>query len=88
MLNQQISQLTLSLSTPVCPSLTQGDGTTTDRSSPVAVTGGLQFSSIAAGYLHTCALVGSTGEAMCWGGNLTGQLVECVFVPAGTVLNR
>jgi alpha-tubulin suppressor-like RCC1 family protein len=51
-----------------------GDGTTTDRLSPVAVSGlpsGVK--EIAAGALHTCALLVS-GGVECWGSNYSGQL--------------
>ena len=40
---------------------------------PVAVSGGLRFTKISAGYLHTCALTAS-GEAWCWGWSNDGQL--------------
>lgn len=43
-----------------------GDGTTTTRSMPVAVSGGLTFASLATGSSHTCGLV-SGGAAYCWG---------------------
>ncbi len=49
-----------------------GDGTTTDRSVPVLVSGGLSLSDLAAGN-HTCGLVGA-GSAYCWGNNNEGQL--------------
>lgn len=43
------------------------------KSTPTAVAGGQKFSSLSAGYRHTC---GSTaaGEAYCWGYNIHGQL--------------
>jgi alpha-tubulin suppressor-like RCC1 family protein len=51
-----------------------GDNTTTDRSAPVAVQqGGVTFTSITAGYRHTCGLTGA-GAAWCWGYNGYGQL--------------
>jgi len=50
-----------------------GDGTDTQRRSPVAVLGGLSFVSITAGYFHTCALT-AAGGAYCWGSNSQGQL--------------
>jgi alpha-tubulin suppressor-like RCC1 family protein len=50
-----------------------GDGSTTSRSTPIAVSGGLTFSSLAVGYNYTCALTGS-GAAYCWGDNFFGQL--------------
>jgi len=51
-----------------------GDSTVTDRHTPVHVSSlssGVQ--AITAGYMHTCALLG-TGGVMCWGRNNEGQL--------------
>lgn len=50
-----------------------GDGTTTDRSRPVPVTGGLHFTSIQANGAHTCARA-ANGDEYCWGYNIDGQL--------------
>lgn len=50
-----------------------GDGTFTDRTVPVAVAGGASYTIIRAGDQHTCAR-SSTGSAICWGVNTTGQL--------------
>jgi alpha-tubulin suppressor-like RCC1 family protein len=50
-----------------------GDGSTTSRSTPIPVSGGLSFSAIIAGSLHSCALT-SAGAAYCWGWNFYGQL--------------
>ena len=50
-----------------------GDGTTTDRSSPVEVWGGRQFAGISTGGSHTCAVTHS-GEAYCWGSSFEGQI--------------
>ena len=51
-----------------------GDGTTTDRSVPVAVAGGHVFTQLAAGIAFTCGLESGTGSAYCWGQNTAGQL--------------
>ena len=51
-----------------------GDGTSgTNRTAPVAVSGGLTFTALVAGDKHTCGLV-SGGTAYCWGYNDEGQL--------------
>ena len=52
--------------------LGNGDLTDTDRSSPVAVSGGLTFNRIDAGRYHTCALTAGN-LAYCWGANNLGQ---------------
>ncbi|MBE7473180.1 MAG: carboxypeptidase regulatory-like domain-containing protein [Anaerolineales bacterium] len=59
-----------------------GDGTTSYRPTPVAVTGlGSGVTDLAAGYYHTCALT-SGGGVKCWGYNSYGQLGD------GTTTNR
>ena len=50
-----------------------GDGSNTDRSSPVEVSGLLNAQSIALGSSHSCALL-TDGKVMCWGYNSKGQL--------------
>ena len=50
-----------------------GDGTTTDRPSPVLVAGGLSFAAVSAGGAHTCGVT-AAGAAYCWSVNIFGQL--------------
>lgn len=50
-----------------------GDGTYTDRPSPVAVTGLAGAIAVTAGSEHTCAIV-SGGAVKCWGDNQQAQL--------------
>jgi hypothetical protein len=50
-----------------------GDGTTTDRSTPVTVQGLTGVTQLAAGGYHTCAVVAG-GTIRCWGRNGNGQL--------------
>ena len=52
-----------------------GNGTTTNSTTPVAVTlpTGVLFDSVSAGQDHACGL-STTGTVYCWGGNASGQL--------------
>ena len=59
-----------------------GDGTTTNRLTPVQVTGlNSGVTQLVAGDYHTCAIT-SAGKAMCWGSNYSGELGD------GTTTNR
>jgi alpha-tubulin suppressor-like RCC1 family protein len=49
-----------------------GDGTLTQRTSPVIVAGGLGFLAVSAGGNHTCGV--TTAGVYCWGSNSMGQL--------------
>jgi alpha-tubulin suppressor-like RCC1 family protein len=50
-----------------------GDGTTSRRSRPTLVAGGLAFSGVSAGGSHTCGV--TTGSrAYCWGWNFYGNV--------------
>jgi alpha-tubulin suppressor-like RCC1 family protein len=50
-----------------------GDGTTTDRLTPVLVAGGLTFRQVRAGFSYTCG-VATDDRTYCWGYNQWGQL--------------
>jgi alpha-tubulin suppressor-like RCC1 family protein len=59
-----------------------GDGSTTQRNSPVDVLGLTSgVTTISAGYIHSCAVL-STGVIKCWGANSSGQLGD------GTITTR
>lgn len=64
-----------------------GDSTSTpNRPTPVAVLGGIAFTSIMGGATHTCGLT-ATGAAYCWGDNTFNQLgiaqtLGNIFTPA------
>src|SRR2546426_776837 len=58
-----------------------GDGTTTDRTTPVAVLGGLTFAAVSAGGYYTCGVT-TGGAGYCWGANGGGELGD------GTTTNR
>ena len=50
-----------------------GDGTTTNRLTPVAVVGGLFFNQVSAGGAHSCGHT-PEGRAYCWGADFNGEL--------------
>jgi alpha-tubulin suppressor-like RCC1 family protein len=51
-----------------------GNGGSTLRSNvPVAVSVGLTFQSVSAGFTHSCGVT-TAGDAYCWGSNKDGQL--------------
>jgi len=59
-----------------------GDGTTTQRRTPVPVAGlGSGMSVVTAGFRHTCG-VATAGTVWCWGENVYGKLGD------GTTINR
>jgi uncharacterized protein YjdB/alpha-tubulin suppressor-like RCC1 family protein len=60
-----------------------GDGTLTSRTTPLAVSGGVPFVTLAAGSNHTCGLT-SAGAAFCWGRNTFGQLGTNDTLPSRT----
>lgn len=59
-----------------------GDGTTTGRLSPVAVTGLTNAAQMALGRSFSCAIAG--GGVRCWGSNQSGQLGDGTTVSRGT----
>src|SRR5450756_1552591 len=74
-----------------------GNGTTTDSSTPVAVSlpSGTTVTAIAGGYYHSLALT-SSGQVLAWGDNANGQLGNgttttsstpvAVSLPSGTTV--
>ncbi len=58
-----------------------GDGSTTGRTTPVAVAGGIEFSALSAGDAFSCGL-GSSGTGYCWGRALGGGTASPQLVPA------
>jgi alpha-tubulin suppressor-like RCC1 family protein len=58
-----------------------GGSLPSERAAPAAVTGGLAFASVSAGYDHACGLTAG-GVAYCWGSNVNGEIGD------GTTTNR
>ncbi len=61
-----------------------GNGLTADVNVPAAVSGGVTFTGIDAGGLHTCAtsMVSMVQGAHCWGDNARGQLGNNTTIPS------
>jgi alpha-tubulin suppressor-like RCC1 family protein len=58
-----------------------GDGTTTDKTTPVSVSGlTAGVSSLSVGSFSSCVIT-TSGEAQCWGYNGDGRLANGTFVP-------
>ena len=51
-----------------------GDSTVVARDTPAPVFGPLKFTSISAGYAHTCAIAKPDGGVACWGLNSGGEI--------------
>ncbi len=60
-----------------------GDGTTTNRLTPVPVAGRLRFRQLGTGTSHTCGVVNGN-VAYCWGANYAGQLGDGTTSPSLT----
>lgn len=56
-----------------------GDGTTTPRTLPTAVVGGISFANVSAGGAFSCGL-DNGGSAWCWGYNEDGRVGDGTFV--------
>jgi alpha-tubulin suppressor-like RCC1 family protein len=62
-----------------------GNGTMTNGSTPVAVSGSLGFDKVSAGGLHTCGV--TEGALYCWGDNTFGQLGNNWTTSSSTPVN-
>lgn len=60
-----------------------GDGSTSQRLTPVRVAGGVSFATLATGVVHTCGLM-AAGSAYCWGNNEVGQVGDGTTTQRGT----
>ena len=63
-------------------------GSTSDRTVPVAVTGGLIFETIQASGWHTCAITKEIFSAYCWGSNGYGQIGDGAGGSSGNTDDR
>jgi alpha-tubulin suppressor-like RCC1 family protein len=63
--------------------LGNGSADATPHTVPVRVGGGVTFSTVVAGFTHTCGLV-RDGAAFCWGANDTAQLGDGTLKPSST----
>jgi alpha-tubulin suppressor-like RCC1 family protein len=64
-----------------------GDGTNTDRLTPVAVAGGRRFLQISAGADHTCGIT-TNERAFCWGTGPLGSNIASSTTPVAVAGNR
>jgi alpha-tubulin suppressor-like RCC1 family protein len=63
-----------------------GTGDTLDALVPRPVVGGERFRQLDAGGYHTCGLVQQSGEARCWGNDVTAELGDGRLVPEAIVM--
>jgi len=57
-----------------------GDGTLTERTTPISVSDVINAVAVATGRFHTCVLI-SDGSVKCWGDNRAGQLGDATTIP-------
>ena len=58
-----------------------GDGTTTNRLTPVTVAGKFRFLQISAGGTGTCGVTSSLNHVYCWGRNVVGEVGDGTTTP-------